>query len=343
VLNRVTQKIKAQLFTPKQQQAFLEDIATLVEDGIPAKQAVEVLNKLAAGLTAEVADNVLTKLSEGKYLADGLVGWFPVSVIEIVRAGEEGGTLAKTLQAAAAALAQKNTAITSLLSSLTYPLVVLSLGLGVSVFIKESVFDSFTAIKPVDLWPGNAQAALALGSFVQYRWFVMLALLIGFFVGLSFFLRYYIGVGRQFVDTLPVLSLYRQVIAARFMETLGLLISNGVVLKKALKIMQYNANPYLSAHLMTMEYRLGGGKENIAEVLDTGLINPEDLMRLRVIARGKGFEYALLRQGRRANERSLDNIRTTGRLLGGTLLGAAALLAAFLITSIYAVGAILGT
>ena len=127
------------------------------------------------------------------------------------------------------------------------------------------------------------------------------------------------------------------------METLGLLISNGVVLKQALKIMHSNANPYLAWHLLSMEYRLGGGKDNIADVLDTGLISDFDLQRLRAIASGRGFAHALLRQGTYAAEQCRRAVSQTGKVAGGFLLLMGAMLAAFMIFGIYGVGSILGT
>jgi type II secretory pathway component PulF len=343
VLDTLVQKIKQLFFTSKDQQAFLEDLAALIDDGITATQAVEIIGKVSTGIKAEVTRDVLERIAEGKYLADGLVGWLPNSLIEIIRAGEEGGTLVKTLQVASHSVTRKNTAINTLLNALTYPLIVVAMGLGVSVFINNSVLQSFAAIKPVADWPLISQNAVAFASFVQQWWWAVLLGIVGGFFLLGLMLRTYIGEGRKYIDKLPLLSLYRQFVAGQFMEVMGLLLSNGVILKKALKIMQYNAPPYLGAHLLTMEYRLSGGKENIAEVLDTGLIPNHDLMRLRVIAQGKGFEHALLRQGARATDVGMKRVQTAARLFGGILLGVGALIAAFMILSIYSAGSVLAS
>lgn len=338
---QIQQQIKYRLFTPAQQQAFLEDVAMLVEDGVIINQAVETIAKSSHGLPVEVANSILLKLAEGKNIADGMRGWFAESVVEIVRAGEEGGTLANSMQAAAKTVTQRNTAIVSLINSLIYPLIVLCLGLIVTVFVKNSVFDSFAAIKPVSQWPSNGQTVMALANFVQYWWWLAVLVIIALLIGLSYLLRNYIGNLRATLDYFPILALYRKLTAARFMETMGLLISNGVVLKKALKILQRNASPYLASHLLAMEYRLSGGKENIAEVLDTGLLDENDLMRLRVIARGKGFEHALIRQGRKAAEQGMQAIQLTGRIVGAILLMCGGGLAAFIVISIYSIGATL--
>lgn len=338
----LVQKMKYTLFLPSQQQALLEDIGTLIDDGVALSQAVDMLSRLTTGLTKEVVTAIASRIAEGKPMADGLIGWYPSHVVEIIRAGEEGGAFTKTLATATKLLSQKNTALSSLLGTLTYPLVVISMGFVVTVFINHSVFKEFSAVKPVDTWPSNAQFIVGLGELIENYWFWIMLTIAALIIGVSQLLRNYIGEARQWIDLIPGLALYRKLMAARFMETMGLLISNGVVFKRALKIMQHNANPYLAWHLLTMEFKLGGGRQNIAEVLDTGLIDKADLIRLRIIAQGRGFEHALLRQGRRASEQGLQRIQVSSKTLGGVLLGLGALLATFLITSVYSVGSMLG-
>lgn len=335
-------KIKNLAFTPNKQQAFLEDFATLIEDGVPAKQAAEILAQAGEGLVVEVASDILINIAEGKFIAQGMHGWFPPHIVEIIRAGEEGGTIAQTMRAAAESLSHKTSALSALVSSISYPLVVIFMGFAVAIFINHSIFNNYREIIPVENWPDVGRDVANFANFIQNWWWLLLILLVGIVAVVARLLRNYVGDGRHYLDNIPVLAIYRQLIAARFMQTLGLLIANGIVLKQALKILQYTANPYLSYHLLTMEYRLGGGKDNIAEVLDTGLLDRGDLMRLRIIARGKGFEHALMRQGKHALNQSTKTIKIAGRLTGSFLLGCGALLAVFLIYGIYMVGSYAG-
>lgn len=325
-------------FTPAKQIAFLEDLATLLDDGVPPYQAVEILAHSAIGVSFDVAQDVLKAISEGKYVADGMYKWFPQYIVEIVRAGEEGGTLAKTLISAEEALTQKSNALNSIFNSLSYPIIVIVAGLIVSVFINHSIFVNFRGILPIDQWPQVSRDVAVFSSFVQDWWFLVLFWILLAIIGISYGLCNYVGRARDFIDNLPILSLYRQFTAARFMQMLGLLIANGVMLKRALKILQHGANPYLAWHLLTMEYRLGGGQENIAEVLDTGLIDKSNLVRLHIIARGKGFEHALQRQGRHLMVTSNKTVHITAKIIGGFLMIVAAALAMFLVYGIYSVG-----
>lgn len=338
-LDRLTRYIERALFSSGEKQSFLEDLSTLVDDGVPANKAVEVIYKLSKGGTRHLAEAIMLKVSQGKAIADGMVGWLPLSVVELIRAGETGGTLAENMRAAAESLGRKNDTVAALANSLTYPLVVILLGLSVLVYINNSIFTQFMAIKPLAQWPEQGRTLVALATFVQYWWWLCLLLMGGAAFALAKMLANTVGDVRiNVIDRIPLIAIYRQTAAARFMETLGLLISNGVVFKQALRIMQNQANPYLGWHLMIMERRLASGRANIAEVLDTGLVGKDDVVRLMAIADAKGFEHALVRLGRQSSARSAQTLRKFGKILGGVLLALGAMLAGYMILGIYNVG-----
>ena len=143
---RFSNKLHQVLFSSNEQQAFLEDLCELIDDGVPASKALEAIAQIGSGNSQKAAEAIMEKISAGQQLADGMVGWFPDAVIEIIRAGEEGGTLSENISAAARSLTQHTAVLTTLAASLVYPIVVLILGMGVSVFVKESVFTSFIHI-----------------------------------------------------------------------------------------------------------------------------------------------------------------------------------------------------
>jgi toxin co-regulated pilus biosynthesis protein E len=208
----------------------------------------------------------------------------------------------------------------------------------VLVYLNQSVFPQFAAIKPIAAWPTNGQQLVALANFLQSWWFIVIALIAGTFIGFAYVLKNVVGDLRRSFDQIIPFTIYRQLAAARFMETLGLLISNGVVFKQALKILQQQASPYLMWHLIMMELRLGRGRGNIAEVLDTGLISDDDIVRLKAIADAKGFEHALIRLGKAAGVKGIQTVRKVGRILGGLFLMIAAGFAGFMIMGLYSVG-----
>ncbi|MBI5447773.1 MAG: type II secretion system F family protein [Gammaproteobacteria bacterium] len=333
------EKIKKLQFSGKEQQGFLEDVAVLVSDGVPPAYAVEMVGRIAKkGVVKEVAAHIVQKIAEGKMLADGMEAWFPVPIVEMIRAGERGGTLADTLEFASRTLGQSNSVMASFISGLIYPIVVIIMGSGVCVFVNKSVFKQFESIKPVSEWPSNGQDLVVLANFIEDWWWIVILAIVGTIIGMARFYRNYTGRFRFTVDHLPLLSIYRRLVAARFMETLGMLVANGIAFKQAIKIVQFNTTPYLTSHLVQMEYKLGSGKLNIAEVLDTGLIDEGDVLRLQAVANAKGVEQALIRLGKHATEQGEKTIKLTGKILGGILLALGGGLAAFMVMAIYAVG-----
>src|SRR5205814_242659 len=119
---------------------------------------------------------------------------------------------------------------------------------------------------------------------------------------------------------------------------LGLLVANGVVFKSALRVMQYQANPYVGSHLVMMEHLLAMGRGNIADVLATGLVNENDILRLRVMAEVKGFEHGLVRMGIHGQEQNLKILKLIAKIAGGLLLVAGAALIIIVVQGIYLTG-----
>lgn len=327
------------LFRGGDQQKFLEDLATLVEDGVPAPKAIEVLEKVLEGPAKKVAKNISRTLAEGKSFSDGMKGWFPHYVVELVRIGEQGGTMVHNIRVAAEALGQQSAVIGTLLSSLTYPVTVLAFACGIVMnFNSENgILKQFAAIKPVEQWPQSGQMLYNLAVVLTDGWWLIILAIIGFIVLLNFILKTYIGPGRSALDNVPLLNLYRRLTAASFMETMGLLVLNGVVFKQALSLITGQASVYLRFHMRLMERRLGKGEGNIADVLDTGLIDRGDIIRLRAIADAKGFEHALVRQGKQANINSLNMLKKVSNIFGSLILTLSAVVAGLMVMGTYSI------
>jgi len=331
-------KLKRFAFGTTQQYNFLIDLAALLEDGVPVNQAIETLVQIKDSMSVSVANAILTKMAEGRSLADSMRGWFPRHVMELIRLGEQSGDLAPRVYAAAEMLSMRRIWWMSLLQATVYPTVVISAGLFVLIFIDHTILTVFASIKSIDQWPTEGKELHYFAHFIEQWWWMIPIVLVGGVFLSQKVLQDYIGEGRKYFDRLPIVSLYRKLIAARFMETLGVLVNSGMVFKNALKIMQYDANPYLASHVLIMEYRLGGGRESMADVLDTGLIDKSNIIRLKVVARGRGLDHALIRMGKQGLRDCERLIQIFCRSLGFILMLLGALLAIFMIVGMYGVG-----
>lgn len=334
--------VKRWQFGNKRQLAFLEDLYLLINDGIPANRAIDMMAQISTGLTHEVALSISQKIAEGSQLAEGMRDWFSPNVVEIIRVGESGGALAETMQSAIKALSQRGVAIGSFVAALAYPLVVIVMACIVVVYLDTSVFVQFRAVKPYDQWPPAGQRLVALSAIIRHWWWLSIVIIAAVSFAFSRFLTNYIGALRPMLDEYPPFSLYRQLVAARFLETLGLLVANGVVFKSALRVMQYQANPYLSSHLVMMEHLLSTGRSNIADVLSTGLIDRNDLVRLKVMAEVKGFEHGLVRMGVKGAEQATATLKLIAKILGGIFLVLGGTLIIMVMQGVYFTGMSMG-
>jgi type II secretory pathway component PulF len=341
-LANVSLSVRRWQFGNKRQLGFLEDLYLLINDGIPANRAIEMMSQVTTGLTREVAMNISQKIGEGLPLAEGMRDWFSPNVIEIIRVGEAGGALAQTMKSAISSLSQRGVAVGAFVGALAYPLLVISMACCVIVYLNTSVFIQFRAIKPESEWPEAGQRLVLIAHVVQSWWWLVILSVIAIGFILMRLMANYTGDLRPFLDRYPPFSLYRTLVSARLLETLGLLVANGVVFKSALRVMQYQANPYMGSHLVMMEHLLSTGKSNIADVLSTGLVKDNDLMRLKVMAEVKGFEHGLVRMGIKGSEQATATLKLISRILGGVMLAGGGLLIIFIMQGIYLTGMAMG-
>lgn len=338
----VVQILKHLQFGTKAQLAFLEDLYVLINDGIPANRAIEMMAQITSGITQEVAISLSEKIAQGQPLAEGMREWFAMNVVEIIRVGEAGGALAQAMKSAINMLSQKGVAMGAFIGAISYPLLVIASACIIIVYLNDTVFVQFKQIKPIAQWPSAGLQFMNLAQLIKDWWWIIILLIIAVILSLRWLMLNYVGELRPMLDAIPPFNFYRRFTAGRLLETMGLLVSNGVVFKSAIKIMQYYANPYLSSHLVMMEHLLSMGKTNVAEVLDTGLVSESDLMRLRVMAEVKGFEHGLIRMGLRGTEETTATIKLISRIFGGVFLAIGAGLIMVIIRGIYLTGMAMG-
>lgn len=336
--NKALTAFKHLQFGNKKQLAFLEDLYTLINDGIPANRAIEMMGMVSEGINKEVAISLTEKIAEGQPLADGMSEWFSLNVVEIVRVGESGGALAQTLKSAINMLSQQGATMGAVIGAISYPTFVIIMACGVIVYMRNKVLVQFEAIKPLDTWPDEGRRLVWMAEIITHWWWaVILGIVVVIFL-LKYVMANYVGELRPTLDKFPPFSFYRRLSSGRFLETLGLLVSNGVVFKSAIKVMQLQATPYMNSHLTMMEHLLSMGKTNIGDVLATGLVDPQDLMRLRIMAEVKGFEHGLVRMGVRGTEQATATMGKIAKVTGGLLLGVGGLMIIAIIQGIFMTG-----
>lgn len=250
---------------------FTQQLATLLGAGLPLDRSLHVLMDLAESpkiqrTVAEIRDHV----REGGTLSDALEkqhGAFSRLFINMVRAGEIGGTLDATLNRLGDYLERSKELKDSVISALIYPILLLLLAAGSLILLLVYVIPQFTPIFEElggDL-PTITKIVLGVGSVLQNFWWLLIGITV--FIVLRF-RRMLADEEQRFNWDGRVLSmkwvgdLVGKLETARLSRTLGTLLVNGVPLLSALSIARNVINNTVLRKDVTdatREVKTGGG------------------------------------------------------------------------------------
>lgn len=223
------------------------ELASMLGAGQDLDRALRFMDEGAANRrVAAVLRRVRGLVRDGAALAEALrrePRSFPRLYVGLVRAGEAGGDLAGTLERLAGLLERQRSLAASVQSAMIYPAILLVAAIGSIALLLTQVLPQFVPLfaeNGVALPPSTA-FLLGLGKAVSKYGPYALAGLGVAALGLARALRRpgpRLAADRA-VLALPVIGgLMREILAARFARTLGMLLVNGVPLLAALGIVQ---------------------------------------------------------------------------------------------------------
>ncbi|MEH6824731.1 MAG: type II secretion system F family protein [Motiliproteus sp.] len=228
--------------------AFTQAFATLLQAGIPLEKTL--------GLLATINDNskvrkalqqVLTQVRAGASLGDALSGQpgvFSPLYISLVRAGEASGALERVLAHLARYLERSKWLHDTLISALIYPVILACVALASVLLLLTFVVPQFEQLfEGVEhLLPLSTRITIAAGDWVvDYAWLVIATgglTLIGWRYGMQASRGFRYRCHRQLWRLPLVGPLVAKVETARLCRMLGILLSSGVPLLKALVIVR---------------------------------------------------------------------------------------------------------
>jgi general secretion pathway protein F len=228
--------------------ALTQQLATLVEAGLPLDRALAIQAELAPTprLRAIMAD-VLRSVQGGTALADALGKHHPRPFsrlyINMVRAGEKGGVLETTLRRLAGFLEESQEFRDALVSALIYPVLLTGVGAAAVIFLMTFVIPRFAAIFK-DLGatiPLPTLILLEASGFIQRYWWLLALLAAAGALGSRMVLatpRGRLGADRRLLRVPLAGTVIAQSDVARFARILGTLLKSGVAMIPALTVVK---------------------------------------------------------------------------------------------------------
>ena len=213
---------------------------------------------------------------------------FPGFYANLIETGEESGSLPEVLEELHHFLAESRELREFIISSSIYPLVVLSITLGVTILMFTVFVPRFAQIF-VDMGrelPGSMLFLMSASRFFRYAvWVAPLSILGGYFL-----LRWRFGRDRlqefrsRWVLKLPLLgALLVEIEMGKFIRTLAILVSNHVDIIKTVRIStRVIQNQTIRASFAGLEGRLKGGERLSASLHDNPFVPSGLASKVRV-------------------------------------------------------------
>ena len=224
---------------------FTQEMSTLLAAGVPIDRSLEIVIELTdrPELKTVVLD-VSRLLKGGKSLADSLAAHpkiFGELYINMVRAGEAGGSLATVFARMADYARSRDDLRGYIVSALVYPVLLAFVGLSSIFVLLYYVVPRFAAMFEDGRMkiPLPTQIMLSLSQFTrEYGFWIIGAVVVG---SLAFYSYIRQGSGRMWWDSLklkmPLLGdVIRRAETARFARAMGTLVANSVPLVQSLSI-----------------------------------------------------------------------------------------------------------
>lgn len=272
--------------------AFTQQLATLLEAGVPLDRALQILSELAGGRLRAVVDDVAQAVRGGSTLTDALARHHPRPFsrlyINTVRAGERGGALEVALRRLAEHLEASREFRDALVSAAIYPALLAMVGMGAIVFLLTFVLPRFAVIL-ADLGqalPLPTRVLLGVSEALTGSWWVLLLGLLAAVLGWQVVLRSEparLALDRWVLSWPVAGDLTRRAEVARLARTLATLLQAGVPVLNALAVAgEVAANRVLALALATVYEGVKRGDGLARAMGDSGAFPPLAVHMVRV-------------------------------------------------------------
>ncbi len=235
----------------KEKVVFMRQLATMVGAGLPLTRGLQVMEQqIENAAFRRIISQVKTSVESGKSLAESFRGAdevFDEVAINLIEAGESSGNLDDILDKLAVELEESKKLKAKLKSALTYPMILLVVIVGVMLLMMfvlvpsmSEIYSEFDAELP---WITKFLMNMS-NFFVGYWWAVLVAIL-GLVIGYKVWVDTPNGsrTKDKILVKMPIVGIIiSKMQIAQFTRLLGLLLSSGLSIIRALELTALSLN-----------------------------------------------------------------------------------------------------
>jgi len=214
---------------------FCRQLGTMVTSGIPIMQALDMLqSKADNSKTKKIFRNIYEEVQKGNSLSDAMKlqrGAFPDLLMNMIMAGELGGTLDKSLSRMSEHYEKEARLANKIKSASIYPIILGVVAVAVVLLLVMFVLPSITSMfDPKDM-PFSTKIMLGASNFLLDNWIAIIAIVVGIVVSIRMALKVRSVRVRfdKFKIFMPVMGkLVQTIYSARCARAFASLYSSGV-------------------------------------------------------------------------------------------------------------------
>lgn len=301
--------------------AFSSQLAVMLETGVPLSEALGayLAQSRSTGLR-RIVEIVTERVHSGMSFSAAISQFprvFPTLMVSLMRASEATGAMGPMLSRVADYLGRERRTVKQIRGALTYPMAMVTLAIGVTVFLVAWVLPKFAKIyeSRSAALPTPTRILLNVSDFLTNNWLSLALGVAGVVVMLSIIRG--ASQGRRAIDWLKINSpvigpIFTNFYLSRAARTLGTLLAAGVTLPEAVRITRGVTGNTLWDDLWDeMEQAMTSGKP-IGEVALSSPMLPASAAQMIASAEKSGRLGEVLERIGAVAEEDLDEAVKTG-------------------------------
>jgi len=172
---------------------FCRQLGTMLNAGIPISLALHLIKDKVDNLRAKkVFSQLYEDVQKGNSLSIAMQlqpGMFPNLLVNMILAGEAGGTLDSAMNRMADHFDKENKLQNKIKQALVYPIILSVISILVVLVLVTFVLPTITNMFDPKLMPATTRFLISVSDFLTHQWYIVLIGLGLLFVGLKFLFR----------------------------------------------------------------------------------------------------------------------------------------------------------
>ncbi len=279
---------------------FCRQFATMINAGVSLVRCLDVLEQQTnSPRLKEIIRDIESEVQGGATLSRSMAKFprvFSELAVGLVRAGEVGGVLDETLDRLATFLEKDMELRRKVKSSMTYPVLVMVVAVGIVIFLVTFILPKFISLftelgMSEDKFPLPTLLLMRASNFLTSKWYIMIGVVVASVIAINRIKA--TKTGKRYYDIVklkvPVFgSLNHKIAIARFARTFSTLLSSGVPILQAMETVAGTVDNDIIADAILLSRAAIREGETIADPLAASKMFPPMVVQMITIGEETG-------------------------------------------------------